>query len=94
MSGISRTTQDHSVIRRWTEAREGRPARVAGTAKHSAGLLRIAFPEHTDDDNLETIPWEDFFEKFDEKNLALAYQETTSDGEISRFNRIVSGPAE
>lgn len=90
MSGISRTTTDHDVIKRWTEARGGAPARVKGTARHSAGLLRIWFPEASDADDLETIEWNEFFEKFEEKKLALAYQEATSDGQISRFNKIVS----
>jgi hypothetical protein len=94
MSGISRTTQDHRTIQRWTEARGGKPARISGTAKHSAGLLRLAFPDHGDDsDSIELIEWSEFFDKFDEKGLALAYQEATSDGEISRFNKIVAGSA-
>jgi len=75
---------------RWTEARGGSPARVKGTARSGAGLLRIWFPEASDADDLEAIEWDDFFEKFEEKSLALAYQEATSDGEISRFNKIVS----
>jgi len=90
MSGISRTTTDHDVIVRWTEARGGQAARVKGTERHGAGLLRIHFPGASDDDALEAIPWTEFFEKFDEKNLALVYQEATSQGEVSRFNRIVS----
>ena len=94
MSGISRTTADHTIIQRWTEARGGQAARVKGTAKHSAGLLRIHFPEASNDDALESIPWDEFFEKFEEKKLAVVYQEATSDGEISRFNKIVSRPLE
>ncbi len=90
MSGISRTTTDHDVIVRWTEARGGRSARVKGTEEHSAGVLRIQFPDASEDDALEAITWDEFFEKFDEKKLALVYQEATSQGEISRFNRIVS----
>ena len=94
MSGISRTTTDHETIKRWTEARGGQAARVKGTAQHSAGLLRIHFPTASDDNTLEQIPWSDFFEKFEEKELAVVYQEATSDGEISRFNKIVSRTAE
>ncbi len=90
MSGISRTTTNHDHIQRWAEARGGEAARVKGTERHSAGLLRIHFPEGSDDDALEAIGWEEFFEKFEEKSLALVYQEATTDGQISRFNRIVS----
>lgn len=89
MSGISRTTTDHTTIQRWTEARGGSPARVKGTGKDGVGVIRLHF---SDDDaqSLEGITWNDFFEKFEENKLALAYQETTRDGRVSRFNRIVS----
>jgi hypothetical protein len=92
LSGISRTTIGHDVITRWTEARGGVPARVKGTGRHGVGLLRL-FPEeggHADAPN--PITCEEFFQKFDEKQLALAlaYQEATSDGQISRFNKVVS----
>lgn len=94
MSGISRTTTDHEIIKRWTEARNGHAARVKGTQRHGAGLLRLHFPDGTSDDSLEDITWDAFFEKFEEKLLAVVYQEATSDGEISRFNKIVSRPAD
>lgn len=90
MSGVTRTTIDHDLIRRWAEARGGAPSRVAGTQRDGAGLLRIMFSEPTESEALERISWDDFFAKFDEKELALAYQEATADGEISRFNRFVS----
>lgn len=90
MSGISRTTTDHEVIKRWTEARSGQPARVPGTQREGAGVLRIQFPESEGPNELEPISWEDFFAKFDENKLALVYQEATADGQTSRFNRIVS----
>jgi hypothetical protein len=91
MSGSKRTT-DHEKIRRWAEARNGRPARVQGTGEgDDAGLLRIDFPEDQDEDEgLEEITWEEFFEKFDEKRLAFLYQERTASGERSRFNKLVS----
>lgn len=91
MSESKRTT-DHDKIRRWAEARSGKPARVAGTADSGdAGLLRIEFPERDeDDDNLEEIGWDEFFEKFDEKKLAFVYREKTSTGAPSRFNKLVN----
>ncbi len=90
MSGITRTTRDHDTIRKWTEARGGHPAHVPGTERTGAGVIRLQFPESSGPNELEPIGWSDFFEKFDEKGLALVYQEATSDGEVSRFNRIVS----
>lgn len=91
MSEAKRTT-DHTAIKQWAERRGGHPARVAGTGNgDDAGLLRIDFPEADDnDESLEEISWEEFFEKFDEKKLAFLYQERTKDGKRSYFNKFVS----
>lgn len=90
MSSSKRTT-DHAKIREWAEARNGKPARVQGTGDaDDAGLLRIDFPEKNEaDEGLEEITWEEFFEKFDEKRLALVYREKTASGAQSRFNKLV-----
>jgi hypothetical protein len=54
-------------------------------------LLRIDFPEENEEEEeLEEISWDEFFEKFDEKRLAFVYQEKTAGGEPSRFNKFVS----
>lgn len=81
-------TRDHKEIRQWTEKRGGRPATVKGTEAtgEKAGLLRIAFD---DDGDLQTIEWQEFFDKFDEENLVFLYQEETKDGEESRFFKFV-----
>ena len=81
-------TTDHDEIRRWAEARDGHPASVRGTEDEddSAGLLRIAF---TNDPALETIEWDEFFEKFDDEGLAFLYQDQTKDGKPSRFFKLV-----
>ncbi len=87
----SKTTTDHDEIRRWAEERGGRPARVRDTGGgDDAGILRIDFPGVGDDDALEEISWEEFFEKFEESDLALVYQEQTEDGSESRFSKLVS----
>ena len=84
----SKQTTNHDEIRRWVEAREGHPASVRGTEEggEDAGLLRIMF---RDDDNLEEIGWDDFFEKFDEEKLAFLYQDKTAEGGESRFFKFV-----
>lgn len=87
------TTTDHEEIRRWAEERGGKPACVQGTGgKGDIGMLRIEFPgkPNAQDDKLHPISWEDFFEKFDERGLALIYQETTARGQKSNFNKLVS----
>ncbi len=91
MTGESKTTTDHQAIRQWAEAREGVPASVRPTGSgDDPGLLRIEFPGHGRDENLEQISWEEFFKKFDEKQLAFLYQDQLSSGEPSRFFKFVS----
>lgn len=88
----SKQTTDVDEIRRWAEARGGRPASVKGTATgDDPGILRIDFADGDDDrENLEEISWEEFQQAFEENNLAFVYQEQTADGEESRFGKFVS----
>jgi hypothetical protein len=84
----AKTTTDHNTIRKWAEARGGRPTRVKGTeGKDGSGVLRFDFAEP--DEKLEEIPWEEFFETFDDRELALLYQDKTADGKTSRFFKFV-----
>jgi hypothetical protein len=72
MDGLSKTTTDHNEIREWAEYRGGKPARVKGTGNDDdPGILRIEFPGYGEDENLETISWDEFFKKFDESGLAF-----------------------
>lgn len=93
MSQANATT-DHTVIRRWAESRNGRPSVVKSTkAKsksrgQSGGLLRIDF--NTPEESLDDVSWDEFFETFDQNNLAFLYQEETASGRKSRFNKFVS----
>ena len=85
--GAKKTT-DHDEIRRWAEQRGGQPATVRGTEERGddAGVLRISF---SDAENLQTIEWEEFFDKFDEERLAFLYQDVTADGGKSRFFKLI-----
>ena len=86
----SNTTTNHNEIRRWVEERGGHPARVKGTEKgKSSGVLRIDYPGFSGEDRLEEISWEEFFEGFEDNKLAFLYQEKTSDGELSRFSKLI-----
>jgi hypothetical protein len=88
-TAASYTTSDHDVIRAWAEARGGRPAKVGSTEDSSGGgVLRIEFDRG--DEQLDESDWDAFFQVFDERKLALVYQEKTSDGSTSRFNKLVS----
>ncbi len=88
MSEAVKTT-DHDIIRKWAEARGGKPAHVKQTGSgDDPGILRIDFPGG-DEPSLETIGWEEFFQKFEDSKLALLYQDKTESGEVSRFNKLV-----
>lgn len=86
----AKTTTDHDTIRKWVEERGGKPATVKGTSDkgEDAGILRIDFPGGAEA-SLEEISWDEFFEKFDSKNLAFLYQEESSEGDKSYFNKFV-----
>ncbi len=92
-TAASYTTTEHEVIRAWAQARGGRPATVSGTedsggSDKGGGVLRIEFD--ASEDRLEDADWDEFFTVFDDRGLAFVYQEKTSDGETSRFNKLVS----
>ena len=68
-----------------------KPACVRGTGGGGdIGMLRLDFPGYSGETSLSHITWDEWFEKFDERNLALLYQETTAGGEKSNFNKLVS----
>src|SRR5581483_7377599 len=70
----SKMTSNHEFIRRWAEKRGGKPTCVLGTGgRGDTGMLRIDFPGYSGRGKLQPISWDEWFEKFDEKNLALLY---------------------
>jgi hypothetical protein len=80
---------DHDEIRTWAEERGGRPSRVKATAgEGGGGILRFDFGKP--EESLEEIEWDEFFEIFDENELALLEQEETKDGKQSRFFKFVN----
>jgi hypothetical protein len=82
---------DPEEIRRWAEARGAKPACVKGTGGGAdVGMIRLDFPGFSGEESLQPISWDDWFEEFEEKDLALIVQETTASGEMSHFNKLVS----
>lgn len=91
MSGERFMTTDHDRIQKWVEERDGKPATVSSTRSDSdPGLIRIDFPGYSGEGSLETIDWEQWFEKFDDSDLVLLFQETLADGKRSNFNKLIS----
>lgn len=84
----AKRTTDHEEIRRWVDARGGRPAVVASTWDGTSGVLRIDFNEK--DDELEEMSWDDFFRVFEENELEFLYQEELEQGGESRFFKFVA----
>ena len=86
----SKTTTDHDEIKKWVEDRGGRPAIVKGTEKGESALLRIDYPGFSGEDTLEQIEWDEFFQIFDDNELAFLYQDATEGGGESRFSKFVN----
>lgn len=84
---MSQPTIDHDEIRRWAESKGGKPAAVARTHEDGGdvGIIRIMFPDNPNSHSgsLVEISWDEFFQQFDEAELALVYSEN------SLFNKLV-----
>lgn len=88
----AKVTTNHDEIRKWAEARGGRPAAVRRThSKEDPGIIRLEFPgaPNARDEALEEISWDEFFAKFDEAELALLYEEERPGGGRSNFNKLI-----
>lgn len=84
-------TTDHDEIRQWAEERGARPTCVRGTGGGAdIGMLRLDFPGYSGEGKLQEIGWDDWFDKFDQRGLALLYQNTTARGQKSNFNKLVA----
>jgi hypothetical protein len=94
MASTSKTTTDHEEIKSWVTERGGNPAVVKATErKGSGGVLRIDYPGYSGEETLETITWEEWFEIFENSNLAFLYQDETKDGSQSRFSKLIDRDA-
>lgn len=81
------TTTNHDEIRQWVEARGGFPAHVKRTASgKDPGVLRIDYPGYSGKQSLERMSWDEWFDAFEENDLAFLYQNKAN----SRFSKLVS----
>lgn len=86
----SRMLTDHREIRRWAEERRARPAAVRSTLSDDyIGMIRLDFPGYRGEDSLQEISWDEWFEDFDDRNLALVVDDQAADGELSNFHKLV-----
>lgn len=52
----SKTTTDLKEIKKWAEARDGKPSKVKDVGKGAGdGIIRIDFPGYSGEDSLEEI---------------------------------------
>ena len=77
-------THDHAEIKNWIKARDGRPAML----KDEPNALTLRFKE-LESGAMKLISWTKFFQRFEEDNLALVYQEVGDGGEIRSFCRLL-----
>jgi hypothetical protein len=86
-SKMGEITTDHETIRKWATKHGGKPAAVARTHdKGDVGIIRIMFPRSKQSEHagLQEISWDEFFEEFDTRELALLYDEN------SLFSKVIS----
>jgi hypothetical protein len=87
----SRTLTDHDEIRQWAEERGAKPSTVRRThSDDNTGIIRLDFPGYSGQDSLEEISWDEWFDDFDDRKLALVVQDETANGQTSNFNKLVS----
>jgi ferritin-like metal-binding protein YciE len=88
---VSHVLTDPEEIREWAEERGAQPACVKGTGSgEDIGMIRLDFPGWGSDEKLQPIDWDEWFEKFEERGLALIVEDETAGGQKSNFNKLVS----
>lgn len=83
----AKTTTNHDEVREFIESKGGKPAVMRGTSDASGqAVLRI---DLRNDPELEQLGWDRFFQLFDKNNLALHYQEESSEGKPANIFEFV-----
>ena len=91
-AGQTLATREHDVIKAWAESRHAKPTTVRSTRKRPR-VLRFDFEgqgEEAGEGRFEHIPWQTFFEVFDERELVMLFQERLKNGRVSNFARFNS----
>lgn len=77
---------DNDEVRAWVEEHGGVPATLKGVSENgeeSPDMLHLAFGKMGPD--MEEMDWEEFAERFENENLALAYDDEAPKGEAPDF---------
>ena len=80
---------DNDEVRAWVEERGGVPAtlkEVSENGEESPDMLHLAFGKMGPD--MEEMDWEEFAERFENENLALAYDDEAPKGTTPDFELI------
>jgi hypothetical protein len=88
-TAASRVTIDHEEIRRWAEARNGKPATTIRSENGDGAPICIYFPSDCGQAGIDEISWKSWFKRFETHRLAFVYQEQNAGGEKSNFNQLV-----
>ena len=85
---MSEPTTDHDEIRSWADEHGGRPVKIdtdAGKGKEDhGGILRLDFGPKNE--NFTEIDWDEWFEIFEESNLAIIL----GDKDESKFAKLIA----
>jgi len=85
-------TIDHEEVREWAELHGGAPAILADSRVGESGMLRLDFGDGVE--QLERITWEDFFDIFEDNDLAFIYEASDADGDASIHYHFTSRTAD
>ena len=86
---MQRVLTDHDEIRKWAETRSAQPACVKGTENQQGCLIRLDFPGYSGAQSLQQIAWDEWFEVFEDRHLALVVEDRMADGKPGNFNKLV-----
>lgn len=86
MDDATQKITDHTEIKLWAEKYNGHPAIIKGSeGEGRLGILQFDFRQNGGDNQLIEISWEDFFDEFEDKNLALLYSEESGLPPLYKF---------
>jgi hypothetical protein len=74
---MKRITRNHEEIKHWAEERDGVPAvpKTNDVSSKTPQGLYIDFLDNGENKEMKQISWNEFFEKFEEKDLAFVYKD-------------------